>query len=129
MIDPFERRSIAMRIAALLPADQESADSVLGLVADLQHWLSAPASSGLSEKKESAARPAEAESDFAPPTSYDLSLRQFRRLEALAQLVFFAEQHDGLEEVEGLSDLLKDAARAAGDILELMLAEREGKNG
>ncbi|WP_457797440.1 hypothetical protein [Methylocystis sp. S23] len=45
MIDPIERRHIAMRIAALLPPDRESADSIIGLVADLQDWLDAPAQS------------------------------------------------------------------------------------
>lgn len=127
MVNPIECRSIAMRIAALLPPDRESADSVLGLVEDLRHWQGAPTSPQTSAERTSAMA-SEAEAGFVT-TSYDLALRQFRRLDALAQLVALADENDNLKTVDGLDDLLKDAARAAGDILELMLAEREGKNG
>ncbi|MGJ0507008.1 MAG: hypothetical protein ACR652_07675 [Methylocystis sp.] len=63
------------------------------------------------------------------PTPYDLALRQFRRLDALAQLVSIAEQYDAINRVDGLDELLKDAARAAGDLLEMMRAEKEARNG
>ncbi|MGJ0507624.1 MAG: hypothetical protein ACR652_10925 [Methylocystis sp.] len=70
----------------------------------------------------------ETEADLGP-TSYDLALRQWRRLDALAELVSIAEQYDAIDSVDGLAELLKDAARAAGDLLEMLRAEKEARNG
>ncbi len=71
-----------------------------------------------------------------PATAYDLALRNAERIRGLAQLVEYAHCHArALDSAgDGLIQLLKDAAEAAEELLEVvrrkkdLAAEKDGGN-